>query len=122
MGGRNNLLLDAFSLGIPLVSDFPTIILGVDVTYPESGEYYPSIAALVVSQDWQGVTKYAGLVCAQAHQQELIQDLFKTCHNHQHGTFGGGMIRCASEHQHDMSRAVNFIIDDLLSVLECQLC
>ncbi|KAK3012132.1 hypothetical protein RJ639_011756 [Escallonia herrerae] len=30
------------------------------------------------SQDWSEITKYAGLVCAQAHRQELIQDLFKT--------------------------------------------
>ncbi|KAI3925691.1 hypothetical protein MKW92_045728 [Papaver armeniacum] len=50
-----------------------TIIFGADVTHPHPGEdSSPSIAAVVASQDWPEVTKYAGLVCAQAHRQELI--------------------------------------------------
>uniref|UniRef100_A0A453SAV6 Piwi domain-containing protein n=1 Tax=Aegilops tauschii subsp. strangulata TaxID=200361 RepID=A0A453SAV6_AEGTS len=98
--GRNTVLVDALSWRIPLVSDIPTIIFGADVTHPETGEdSSPSIAAVslgdllclfhitmhcpflisclqvVASQDWPEVTKYAGLVCAQAHRQELIQDL-----------------------------------------------
>ncbi|KAJ4845702.1 Protein argonaute PNH1 [Turnera subulata] len=94
MGGRNTVLLDALSWRIPLVSDIPTIIFGADVTHPESGEdTSPSIAAVVASQDWPEVTKYAGLVCAQPHRQELIQDLFKTWHDPQQGTVSGGMIR-----------------------------
>ncbi|KAJ6827225.1 putative protein argonaute PNH1 [Iris pallida] len=94
MGGRNTVLLDAISWRIPLVSDKPTIIFGADVTHPETGEdSSPSIAAVVASQDWPEVTKYAGLVCAQAHRQELIQDLFKTWHDPQKGTVTGGMIR-----------------------------
>ncbi|XP_065010248.1 protein argonaute PNH1-like isoform X2 [Musa acuminata AAA Group] len=94
MGGRNTVLLDAISWRIPLVSDIPTIIFGADVTHPETGEdSSPSIAAVVASQDWPEVTKYAGLVCAQAHRQELIQDLFKTWHDPQRGTVTGGMIR-----------------------------
>ena len=48
---------------------------------------------VVASQDWPEVTKYAGLVCAQAHRQELIQDLYKTCHDPHRGTVTGGMIR-----------------------------
>ncbi|TVU08056.1 hypothetical protein EJB05_41441 [Eragrostis curvula] len=48
---------------------------------------------VVASQDWPEVTKYAGLVCAQAHRQELIQDLYKTWHDPQRGTVTGGMIR-----------------------------
>ncbi|GJN38745.1 hypothetical protein PR202_gb27814 [Eleusine coracana subsp. coracana] len=48
---------------------------------------------VVASQDWPEVTKYAGLVCAQAHRQELIQDLYKTWHDPQKGTVTGGMIR-----------------------------
>ncbi|KAJ9688547.1 hypothetical protein PVL29_014283 [Vitis rotundifolia] len=95
MGGRNTVLLDALSSGIPLVSDIPTIIFGADVTHPETGDdSCPSIAAVVASQDWPEVTKYAGLVCAQAHRQELIQDLFKTWKDPQGGTVTGGMIRC----------------------------
>ncbi|KAG6662378.1 protein argonaute PNH1-like [Carya illinoinensis] len=94
MGGRNTVLLDALRWRIPLVSDIPTIIFGADVTHPENGEdSYPSIAAVVASQDWPEVTKYAGLVCAQPHREELIQDLFKTWKDPQHGTVTGGMIR-----------------------------
>ncbi|KAM0923115.1 hypothetical protein ACQ4PT_005689 [Festuca glaucescens] len=94
MGGRNTVLVDALSWRIPLVSDIPTIIFGADVTHPETGEdSSPSIAAVVASQDWPEVTKYAGLVCAQAHRQELIQDLYKTWHDPQRGTVIGGMVR-----------------------------
>ncbi|PSS33832.1 Protein argonaute like [Actinidia chinensis var. chinensis] len=94
MGGRNTVLLDAISCRIPLVSDIPTIIFGADVTHPENGEdSSPSIAAVVASQDWPEVTKYAGLVSAQAHRQELIQDLYKTWHDPVRGTVSGGMIR-----------------------------
>ncbi|GFP86048.1 protein argonaute 10 [Phtheirospermum japonicum] len=94
MGGRNTVLLDALSCRIPLVSDIPTIIFGADVTHPENGEETsPSIAAVVASQDWPEVTKYAGLVCAQAHRQELIQDLYKTWQDPVRGTVSGGMIR-----------------------------
>ncbi|PIA65392.1 hypothetical protein AQUCO_00100697v1 [Aquilegia coerulea] len=94
MGGRNTVLLDALRWKIPLVSDIPTIIFGADVTHPETGEdSSPSIAAVVASQDWPEVTKYAGLVCAQAHRQELIQDLFKTWQDPERGTISGGMVR-----------------------------
>ncbi|KAJ1431555.1 Ribonuclease H-like superfamily [Sesbania bispinosa] len=94
MGGRNTVLVDAVSCRIPLVSDIPTIIFGADVTHPENGEESsPSIAAVVASQDWPEVTKYAGLVCAQAHRQELIQDLYKTWHDPVRGLVSGGMIR-----------------------------
>lgn len=94
MGGRNTVLLDALRWKVPLVSDIPTIIFGADVTHPESGEdSNPSIAAVVASQDWPEVTKYAGLVSAQPHRQELIQDLYKTWQDPQRGKVSGGMIR-----------------------------
>ncbi|GAB4850453.1 argonaute 1 [Ancistrocladus abbreviatus] len=94
VGGRNTVLLDAISRRIPLVSDQPTIIFGADVTHPHPGEdSSPSIAAVVASQDWPEVTKYAGLVCAQAHRQELIQDLFKSWQDPVRGTVSGGMIK-----------------------------
>jgi len=47
---------------------------------------------VVASQDWPEITKYAGLVCAQAHRQELIQDLYKVWQDPQRGTVYGGMI------------------------------
>ncbi|CAK9164364.1 unnamed protein product [Ilex paraguariensis] len=94
VGGRNTVLVDALSRRIPLVSDRPTIIFGADVTHPHPGEdSSPSIAAVVASQDWPEVTKYAGLVSAQAHRQELIQDLFKTWQDPVRGTVTGGMIK-----------------------------
>ncbi|KAJ7956624.1 Protein argonaute like [Quillaja saponaria] len=94
MGGRNTVLLDALSWRIPLVSDIPTIIFGADVTHPESADdSCPSIAAVVASQDWPEVTKYAGLVCSQPHREELIQDLFTSWRDPQRGTVSGGMIR-----------------------------
>ncbi|CAI9766500.1 unnamed protein product [Fraxinus pennsylvanica] len=94
VGGRNTVLVDAISRRIPLVSDRPTIIFGADVTHPHPGEdSSPSIAAVVASQDWPEVTKYAGLVCAQAHRQELIQDLYKTWQDPVKGTMTGGMIK-----------------------------
>ncbi len=32
----------------------------------------------MASQDWPEVTKYAGMVSAQAHRQEIIQDLLRS--------------------------------------------
>ncbi|KAF0934529.1 hypothetical protein E2562_025625 [Oryza meyeriana var. granulata] len=94
VGGRNTVLVDAVSRRIPLVTDRPTIIFGADVTHPHPGEdSSPSIAAVVASQDWPEVTKYAGLVSAQAHRQELIEDLYKLWQDPQRGTVSGGMIR-----------------------------
>ncbi|CAN1266715.1 Protein argonaute 1 [Linum perenne] len=94
VGGRNTVLVDAISRRIPLVSDRPTIIFGADVTHPHPGEdTSPSIAAVVASQDWPEITKYAGLVCAQAHRQELIQDLYKTWNDPVRGQVSGGMIK-----------------------------
>ena len=48
---------------------------------------------VVASQDYPEITKYAGLVCAQAHRQELIQDLFKQWQDPVRGTVTGGMIK-----------------------------
>jgi eukaryotic translation initiation factor 2C len=46
-GGRNTVLADAVSRRIPLVTDWPTIIFGADVTHPHPGEdSSPSIAAV----------------------------------------------------------------------------
>ncbi|XP_078445686.1 stabilizer of iron transporter SufD / Polynucleotidyl transferase [Wolffia australiana] len=94
VGGKNTVLADALNGCIPLVSDRPTIIFGADVTHPHPGEdSSPSIAAVVASQDWPEVTKYAGLVSAQMHRQELIEDLFKVYQDPVKGTVTGGMIK-----------------------------
>ncbi|GKB80472.1 argonaute 1-like protein [Tanacetum coccineum] len=51
------------------------------------------MANVVASQDWPEITKYAGLVCAQAHRQELIQDLYKEWQDPNKGKVSGGMIK-----------------------------
>ncbi|CAD6220784.1 unnamed protein product [Miscanthus lutarioriparius] len=97
VGGRNTVLERAFvPNGIPFVSDVPTIILGADVTHPTAGEdsSSASIAAVVASMDWPQVTTYKALVSAQAHREEIIQNLFWTGTDPQKGTpVNGGMIR-----------------------------
>ncbi|MCL7031071.1 hypothetical protein MKW94_024565, partial [Papaver nudicaule] len=94
VGGRNTVLVDALSRRIPLVSDRPTIIFGADVTHPRPGEpNAPSIAAVVASQDWPEVTKYAGLVCAQASRQEIIEEMYKETHDSGGGVIKGGMVK-----------------------------
>ncbi|KAG6518264.1 hypothetical protein ZIOFF_021668 [Zingiber officinale] len=74
--GRGIVLVDALSRRIPLVSDQPTIIFGVDVTHPHPGEdSSPSIAVA---------------------RQELIQDMFKVWQDSQQGTLTGGMIKISA--------------------------
>ncbi|KAG6489769.1 hypothetical protein ZIOFF_051048 [Zingiber officinale] len=47
VGGRDTVLVDALSRRIPLVSDRPTIIFGVDIAHPHPGEdSSPSIAVV----------------------------------------------------------------------------
>ncbi|KAJ9178015.1 hypothetical protein P3X46_009935 [Hevea brasiliensis] len=94
VGGRNTVLNDAIQRRIPLVTDVPTIIFGADVTHPPPGEdTSPSIAAVVASMDWPEVTKYRGIVSAQAHREEIIQDLYKSYHDPDKGLVHSGMIR-----------------------------
>ncbi|KAH1039475.1 hypothetical protein J1N35_041218 [Gossypium stocksii] len=54
---------------------------------------YSTNIQVVAFQDWPEIMKYAGLVCAQAHRQELIQELFKTWQDPVRGTISGGMIK-----------------------------
>ncbi|ONI00992.1 hypothetical protein PRUPE_6G115400 [Prunus persica] len=94
VGGRNTVLNDAIFRRIPLVTDIPTIIIGADVTHPQPGEdSSPSIAAVVASMDWPEVSKYRGIVSAQAHREEIIQDLYSLYQDPQKGSVHGGMIR-----------------------------
>ncbi|TQE03981.1 hypothetical protein C1H46_010352 [Malus baccata] len=90
VGGRNTVLTDAIQRRIPLVSDNPTIIFGAGVNYQSPGEdSSPSIAAVVASMDWPEVTKYRGIVSAQAYREEIIQDLYSDPDS---GRVAGGMI------------------------------
>lgn len=43
--------------------------------------------------DWPEVTKYKGLVSAQGHREEIIQDLYKVVDDPVKGKVHGGMVR-----------------------------
>nr|XP_040246214.1 protein argonaute MEL1 [Aegilops tauschii subsp. strangulata] len=43
--------------------------------------------------DWPEIAKYRGLVSAQPHRQEIIEDLFSVTKDPQRGNVNGGMIR-----------------------------
>ncbi|KAH9674546.1 protein argonaute MEL1 [Citrus sinensis] len=93
-GGRNSVLEDAIARNIPVLTDIPTIIFGADVSHPQPGEdSSPSIAAVVASMDWPAVTTYRGLVSAQQHREEIIQDLFTVQQDPTRGPVNAGMIR-----------------------------
>ncbi|XP_078148835.1 protein argonaute MEL1-like [Carex rostrata] len=96
VGGRNTVLEDALSKSkvIPYLTDRPTIIFGADVTHPAPGEdSSPSIAAVVASMDWPEVSKYRGVLSAQTHREEMIEDLFSVVQDPNKGPLAGGMIR-----------------------------
>ncbi|TKY67133.1 argonaute 5 [Spatholobus suberectus] len=94
VGGSNTVLNDAIMGRIPNVSDKPTLILGADVTHPQPGEdSSPSIAAVVASMDWPFVTRYRGIVSAQPHREEIIQDLYKSYQDPVKGIVHSGIIR-----------------------------
>uniref|UniRef100_A0A0A9EQ62 AGO911 n=1 Tax=Arundo donax TaxID=35708 RepID=A0A0A9EQ62_ARUDO len=91
VGGKNTVLLDAFTNRLPCVGDIPTIIFGAHVVHPGKSSGH-SIAAVVASQDWPEVTNYAALASAQAHCEEFIQDLFQDQYDCKTGAVPGGMI------------------------------
>ncbi|VAH30859.1 unnamed protein product [Triticum turgidum subsp. durum] len=99
-GGRNTVLVSALERKLPRIGKIPTIIFGADVSHPHPGEgcSSPSIAAVVASQDWPEITKYAGLVSPQTHREEVINNLFNE--------ETGGMIK---EHLISFRRATGCI-------------
>ena len=52
-----------------------------------------NVLQVVASMDWPQVTKYRGLVSAQPHREEIIQDLYKTHEDPRRGKIHSGMIR-----------------------------
>ncbi|KAM3261241.1 hypothetical protein ACQJBY_052106 [Aegilops geniculata] len=60
---------------------------------PPGEDSASSIAAVVASMDWPEITKYRGLVSAQPHKQEIIENLFSVSKDPQRGNVNGGMIR-----------------------------
>ncbi|CAN6442567.1 unnamed protein product [Victoria cruziana] len=105
VGGRNTVLVDALQRRIPIVTDAPTIIFGADVTHPSPGEdSSPSIAAVVASQDWPQITKYCGLVSAQAHRREIIDDLYTVTDKGARGMIREHLISFQRETGHKPAR------------------
>ncbi|XP_051134419.1 protein argonaute MEL1-like isoform X2 [Andrographis paniculata] len=89
VGGRNTVLQKP----MPILYDRPTIVFGADVTHPQPGEdSSPSIAAVVASVDWPEITKFRGLVSAQTHREEIIQDLYSDGLDQTKGVARGGLI------------------------------
>ncbi|VFQ77819.1 unnamed protein product [Cuscuta campestris] len=94
VGGRNSFLEQTVQGRLPFITERPTIIFGADVTHPNPGEdSSPSIASVVASMDWPHVTKYRGLVSAQEHRMEIVEDLYKLSQDPVKGPVHGGMIR-----------------------------
>uniref|UniRef100_A0A0D9W242 Piwi domain-containing protein n=1 Tax=Leersia perrieri TaxID=77586 RepID=A0A0D9W242_9ORYZ len=89
LGGINSLLQIEASSAIPLVSNKPTIILGMDVSHGQPGQSdRPSIAAVVSSHQWPLISKYRASVHTQSPKLEMMSSLFKP-----RGTEDDGLIR-----------------------------
>ncbi|KQK03877.2 hypothetical protein BRADI_2g10360v3, partial [Brachypodium distachyon] len=77
LGGLNSLLHSEITPAIPHVSNVPTIIFGMDVSYGSPGSNVPSVAAVVSSFEWPLISKYRASVCTQSPREEMIETLFK---------------------------------------------
>uniref|UniRef100_A0ACD5VW93 Uncharacterized protein n=1 Tax=Avena sativa TaxID=4498 RepID=A0ACD5VW93_AVESA len=77
LGGLNSLLRNETAHTIPLVSNAPTIIFGMDVSHGSPGSNVPSVAAVVSSLGWPFISKYRASVRTQAPKLEIIDSLFK---------------------------------------------
>ncbi|KAA8516309.1 hypothetical protein F0562_016602 [Nyssa sinensis] len=78
LGGLNSLLSVEPSRSIPVVSDNPTMIFGMDVSHGSPGRSnVPSIAAVVSSRHWPLISRYRASVRSQSPKVEMIDSLFK---------------------------------------------
>ncbi|KAL8474253.1 hypothetical protein ACS0TY_030902 [Phlomoides rotata] len=84
LGGINSLLAIEHSNRIPLITDEPTMILGMDVSHGSPGRSdVPSIAAVVGSRSWPLISRYRAAVRTQSSRVEMIEALFKPLANGQ---------------------------------------
>ncbi|PIN22149.1 Translation initiation factor 2C (eIF-2C) [Handroanthus impetiginosus] len=84
LGGTNSLLAIENSRRIPLVTDKPTMILGMDVSHGSPGRSdIPSIAAVVGSRSWPLISRYRAAVRTQSSKVEMIESLYKPLANGQ---------------------------------------
>ncbi|XP_041996009.1 protein argonaute 16-like [Salvia splendens] len=82
LGGTNSLLAIEHSNRIPLITDQPTMILGMDVSHGSPGRSdVPSVAAVVGSRSWPLISKYRAAVRTQSAKMEMIESLFKPLAN-----------------------------------------
>ncbi|XP_057431384.1 protein argonaute 4A-like [Lotus japonicus] len=78
LGGMNSFLSIEDADSIPLVSDIPTLILGMDVSHGSPGRSdVPSIAAVVSSRCWPKISRYRAAVRTQSPRAEMISSLYK---------------------------------------------
>ncbi|KAK8957284.1 Protein argonaute 4A [Platanthera zijinensis] len=78
LGGLNSQLQFEIQRAIPMVSNVPTLILGMDVSHPAPGrDDVPSIAAVVGSREWPFISKYRAVVRSQSSRVEMIDALYK---------------------------------------------
>ncbi|WCJ42176.1 Argonaute family protein [Euphorbia peplus] len=78
LGGLNSLLAKEQSGSIPLVSNVPTIIFGMDVSHGSPGRSdVPSVAAVVSSRKWPQLSQNRASVRTQSPKVEMIDNLFK---------------------------------------------
>ncbi|KAI3448748.1 hypothetical protein Pfo_005413 [Paulownia fortunei] len=85
----NSLLTIEHSPSIPLVSNVPTLIVGMDVSHGSPGRTdVPSIAAVVSSRQWPLISRYRAAVRTQSPKLEMIDSLFKKVSDTEdHGIF-----------------------------------
>uniref|UniRef100_M4CDR8 5-methyltetrahydropteroyltriglutamate--homocysteine S-methyltransferase n=1 Tax=Brassica campestris TaxID=3711 RepID=M4CDR8_BRACM len=77
-----NVLLKINAKMMPLVTQVPTFIVGMDVSHGSPGQSdIPSIAAVVGSREWPLISKYRACVRTQSRKVEMIDNLFKPVTN-----------------------------------------
>ncbi|CAN0897082.1 Protein argonaute 16, partial [Linum grandiflorum] len=82
LGGVNSMLEIELSRRIPLITEVPTMIIGMDVSHGSPGRSdVPSIAAVVGSLEWPYITRYSGAVRTQSPKVEMIDGLYKPLPN-----------------------------------------
>ncbi|KAJ1289157.1 hypothetical protein BS78_02G142900 [Paspalum vaginatum] len=78
LGGMNSKLALEHRQMIPVVTQIPTLILGMDVSHGSPGRAdIPSIAAVVGSRCWPLISRYKASVRTQSPKVEMIDSLFK---------------------------------------------
>ncbi|OMO91480.1 Argonaute/Dicer protein, PAZ [Corchorus olitorius] len=77
LGGLNSMLAIEQAPSNSIVSQVPTIILGMDVSHGPLGQSdVPSIAAVVSSRQWPLISRYRASVRTQSPRVEMIDSLF----------------------------------------------